>query len=548
MPNSKTQKVENSVVNEATRLKALYDLEILDTSAEERFDRIVRLAAHLAGTPIALVSLVDQDRQWFKACFGLDVCETSRSAAFCDHSIRQDTPLIVPNALNDARFAQNPLVLGEPNIRFYAGFPLILSTGEALGTLCVIDTQPRILSDAQTAGLADLAHVVMDELEMRRAALTKAREVQTVEQSAELIRETRNFYRSILDSCSEAIASYEPVRSSDGTIVDFVLTDANDAACIARGMTKAQMLGQHLLTLVPQLDTETFERYVGVVETGKPIQFDDHYVDGHYDDWFRVSAARHSDGGLIIVLSVITEEKKSQLRLKRSRDALDSFTAAVSHDLRTPLGHIAGFVELVRENLGDQLDAQNQEFMGYVVDGVDQMRRLIDAMQKHARLGQIVIDRNQVSLPSVLGDVVRRCQTQIQDLAASVTFEAPYTIAADRLLLDQLFTNLLNNALRYRSPQRPLCVRISAQETPKGLDITFEDNGIGIPEEAHQKVFDLFARLHSEAHDDRGLGIGLAMCKEIARAHGGSIEIQPMEAPGTRFVVSLPHGNAILEG
>lgn len=547
MLEQKTKKIETSAVDEATRLNALYDLKILDTSNEERFDRVVRLAAHIAGTPIALVSLIDDDRQWFKARFGLDVCETSRSVAFCDHSIQQDTPLIVPNALNDVRFAQNPLVIGEPNIRFYAGFPLILSTGEALGTLCVIDTQPRILSEDQTSSLADLATVVVDELEMRRIALTQAREVQDVAQSAQLIRETRNFYRSILDSCNEAIATYEPVYGDDGAIVDFILTDANDASCTARGMTKAQMVGQRLQTLVPELDQETFDRYVHVVETGDPIQFDDHYVDGHYDDWFRVSAARHSDGGLVIVLSVITEEKKSQLQLKRSRDALDSFTAAVSHDLRTPLGHIAGFVELVRENLENQLDEQNKEFMGYVVDGVDQMRRLIDAMQKHARLGQISIDRNTVDLASLLGDVVRRSQAEIDDLGASIEVDVPFTIAADRLLLDQLFTNLLNNALKYRSPKRPLDVRIAARKSSKGLEINFQDNGIGIPDEANEKVFNLFERLQSSDHEDTSLGIGLAMCREIVRAHGGTIDVGPTLGPGTCFVISLPQGNALLD-
>lgn len=547
MLDPKTQKVETSEVEEEKRLEALYDLEILDTSAEERFDRVVRLAAHIAGTPIALVSLVDHDRQWFKARFGLDVCETTRSVAFCDHSIQQDTPLIVSNALNDARFAKNPLVIGEPNIRFYAGFPLILSSGEALGTLCVIDTQPRILSESQTSRLVDLANVVIDELEMRRIALTRAREVQDVEQSAQLIRETRNFYRSILDSCNEAIATYEPVYSDDGSIIDFIMTDANDASCKARGMTKTQMLGQRLRTLVPELDQATFDRYVRVVETGEPIQFDDHYVDGHYDDWFRVSAARHSDGGLVIVLSVITEEKKSQLRLKRSRDALDSFTAAVSHDLRTPLGHIAGFVQLVQENLEGQLDDQNKEFMGYVVDGVDQMRRLIDAMQKHARLGQIAIDRHQVDLTSLLGDVIRRSQAQINDLGASVEVDVPYSIDADRLLLDQLFTNLLNNALRYRSPKRPLTVHITAQKTPKGVDVVFADNGIGIPEQAHDKVFNLFERLTSTDQEDTGLGIGLAMCREIVRAHGGKIEIAALDGPGTSLLISLPQGNALLD-
>lgn len=543
----KSKQEKTRALDETLRLNALRDLEILDTPPDEKFDRIVRVASQAAGTSIALLSLVDENRQWFKAKVGLDVCETERSVAFCHHSIQQHSPLIVPNAETDDRFASNPLVIGEPHIRFYAGFPLCLASGEVLGTLCVIDTQPRILSDVQIASLTDLAAIIVDELETRRSAMSRIRDTQDVQNAVQAIRETRNFYRSILDSCNEAIASYQPVHAEDGAICDFVLTDSNDAASSARGLSKQEMLGQRLLNLVPNLPPETFKRYVNVVETGTPIQFDDHYVDGHYDDWFRVSAARLSDGGLVISLSVITEQKKSQLRLKRSRDALDSFTAAVSHDLRTPLGHIAGFVELVSENLADQLDDQNKEFMGYVLDGVTQMRRLIDAMQKHARLGQMTIDRQSTDIGRVLGDVVRRCQADILSAGADLQIGEMPSIGADRLLLDQLFSNLLMNALRYRCPKRPLKITIKAEQTTKGIILYFADNGIGIAESIQEKVFNLFERGAISHDEGEGLGIGLAMCREIAKAHGGSIYLDPNAELGARFILQLPAGNALLE-
>lgn len=154
--------------DEAERLAALRRYEILDTPPEPAFDRIVRLASYVLGTPISLVSLIDESRQWFKARQGLEAEQTPRSMAFCAHAILDDDVLVVPDARADRRFADNPLVVGEPNIRFYAGAPLRTPEGHRLGTLCVIDRKPRTLDDEKRALLADLSALVVDELELRR--------------------------------------------------------------------------------------------------------------------------------------------------------------------------------------------------------------------------------------------------------------------------------------------------------------------------------------------------------------------------------------------
>lgn len=155
-------------MNELDRLQILDQYRILDTPYEEPFERIAALARLIFDTPIALISLVDDKRQWFKANIGLDVRETPREQAFCNETIRSDDVLVITDAERDRRTARNPLVTGNPYIRFYAGAPLVTPEKARLGSLCVIDRAPRLFDDRQKAILQSLAGLVMNEMELRR--------------------------------------------------------------------------------------------------------------------------------------------------------------------------------------------------------------------------------------------------------------------------------------------------------------------------------------------------------------------------------------------
>ena len=150
--------------DEGSRVDTLYDLRILDTEPEERFDRLTRLAKRLFQVPIALVSLVDENRQWFKSGQGMNTSETSRDISFCAHAILGDDILLVPDATLDERFHDNPLVADDPQIRFYAGCPLKAPNGNKLGTLCLIDREPREFSEEDKALLRDLTRMAEQEL------------------------------------------------------------------------------------------------------------------------------------------------------------------------------------------------------------------------------------------------------------------------------------------------------------------------------------------------------------------------------------------------
>ena len=192
-----------SADDEARRIASMHRYRILDTLPERAYDDIVRLASALCGTPISTVTLVDSERQWFKASLGLEDRETARDVAFCDHAIRQpDQLLVVNNATLDPRFADNPLVTGGPEIRFYAGMPLVNVDGQALGTVCVIDRQPRDLTPAQYDGLRALGRQVVALLELRRLNL----DMQRMVAEREMLHTSLLSYQRELEGQNEALA------------------------------------------------------------------------------------------------------------------------------------------------------------------------------------------------------------------------------------------------------------------------------------------------------------------------------------------------------
>jgi GAF domain-containing protein len=168
------------VVDEKARVAALDAYSIMDTLPEQLYDDVTALASLVCGTPISLVSLVDTDRQWFKSTVGTDMKETPRSVSFCAHTLSTARTLIVKDAQLDPRFMDNPAVTGAPGIRFYAGAPIVEPSGHVLGTVCVIDTEPRTLSPIQTAALEALARHTMALMEMRRTIAEYAAASQTV--------------------------------------------------------------------------------------------------------------------------------------------------------------------------------------------------------------------------------------------------------------------------------------------------------------------------------------------------------------------------------
>lgn len=229
--------------DESARLARLRACEILDTPPEESFERVTRLAAQLFDVPIAAVSLVDVDRQWFKSITGLTARQTSREVAFCAHAILGREVMEVRDATQDPRFADNPLVTGEVGIRFYAGAPLVTADGHALGSLCVIDRKPRHLTEQQRQVLADLAAMAMDAIELRNALRDATVREEATQKAKDALALSEQRQRAILHTAVDPILTID----SHG-----IIESVNPATVALFGYDEAEMIGRNVSMLMPE--------------------------------------------------------------------------------------------------------------------------------------------------------------------------------------------------------------------------------------------------------------------------------------------------------
>lgn len=300
-------------MNESDRLAALYSYNILDSLPEEEYEEITQLAAQICGTPIALISLVDHQRQWFKSNRGLSIRETPIEQSFCAHAINNpDEIYVVPDARDDQRFAHNPLVTGEPNIVFYAGSPLIDENGFALGSLCVIDQQPKHLSPSQLSALHVLAKQVVRLLELRRK--TKA------------LQESETRFRTIVEQAPMAIGQLKGRQ---------MIIDVGNSRLFEVWGKDASVLGKRLILALPELEGQPFVQILeAVYDTGQPFygnnlvaklvrhgELEEVYFD------FSYTALRSMDGqitGIMILALEVTPQVLARKALEQSEAVLKS--------------------------------------------------------------------------------------------------------------------------------------------------------------------------------------------------------------------------------
>ena len=362
--------------NEAARIAALRKYAILDTPDEPAFDRITRLAARLLGTPITTLTLVDEDRQWFKSAYGLKRRENPRELSFCAHTILSDEVMVVPDAMADPRFATNALVTGEPRIRSYAGAPLRTPDGLNLGTLCAIDTVPRQFSTDERRVLSDLAALAMDELQLRLALREKGQHLAAIDHLR------------------------AGVLVTDPSMPDNPIIFCNPGFSRMTGYAPEEVLGRNCRFLQgPETDPAVVAQIREAIEDRRLFEgvIKNRRKNGEvfWNDLL-ITPVFDADGELINFVGLqrdITEIKNAQdalaasyAELRKLQELRDNLTHMIVHDLRSPLTGVLGYLDLLKRHAAGKLDARNASYINTAFDAAENLNEMITSLLDTNRL------------------------------------------------------------------------------------------------------------------------------------------------------------------
>jgi signal transduction histidine kinase len=397
--------------NELVRLAALAEYKILDTLPEQAYDQLTELASSICNMPIALISLIDEKRQWFKSHYGVEEQETSRDIAFCAHAIHHEKVFEVKNCHEDERFYDNPLVTGPTNINFYAGAPLITPNGLRLGTLCVIDNKPSQLDSTQKKQLTIIAQQVVVQLELRKSV---------------------------------------------------------------------------------QIQNE-----------------------------------------------LLSKSKILTKTLKSKNKELEQFVYAVSHDLKSPLVTINGFTSTLAKELSTYTSEKQKHRFKRIIENVVHMGTLLTDLLQLSRIMNTEITKALLNVTQLIEMNWQRVLPEHKKSAFELVITTPLLpLWVNKTLLSQSIDNILKNAIKYRSDERDLQIKIYTKENDTSISLFISDNGIGIDKSNHERVFHIFEHINKDTHT--GTGIGLNIVKAAMEKQNGSVKLTSELDKGTCLELCFP--------
>jgi PAS domain S-box-containing protein len=533
--------------NEEERLQELLKYDILDSPQEDDFDNIVRMACQTCQAPMALITLLDDCRQWFKARVGVKFKETPKDAAFCSYAIRQSDVLVVEDTHLDARFIHNPLVTGEPFIRFYAGVPLQTPAGYNLGTLCVLAPSPRTITEEELFSLKTLARYVVQLLELRyRDKSLKDVWQELAEWRSQTERQQQVFTTAHI---AAGVGIYE-LEIHTGVL------RVSNAFCTLVGWHKEQHYKlSDFMKLVHPEDRARVE-----TEMEAAIAAKDRFVleyrcllEGGKEVFIRSSgqiicSEKGTPLRMVGVKQDISERKEYERKLEaqnqelvKVNEELDNFVYRVSHDLRAPITSVLGLTDLLlnHENEPDK----ERKMLRMIQTSLQKQDKFIRDILDYSRNSRLQISCEAINIEELAKEIIAQVMPagQADQLRVNVTKKGDGSLFTDRYRLGIILSNLLSNSFKYKkfwqqAGEAWVDIQLELNETDAVLSV--RDNGMGIKEAYIPRVFEMFYRATA---DRPGSGLGLYIVKEAVARLNGKISLSSELNVGTEVRIELPN-------
>ena len=500
---------------EQKRQISLKSFQILDTLAQEEYDEITELASFICDTPISLVSLVDEERQWFKSIKGLAVSETPRDQAFCAHAIETpDHIMEVYDTFEDDRFKNNPLVTGDPNIRFYAGAPLVTEEGYSIGTLCVIDRKPKKLSNQQKAALKTLSKQVMRLFETKRLG---HRYEAFFESSSDLIYE--------LDSDGKYLYINESFKKTLG----YDIENLKQTSCwdLVRADKKEEVRLFYIKKILAH-EKSTYYDFPIISESGDEVWISQS-VDYEYDD----------KGNIIKIYAIA----RDITQIREAQEEQDNLIGVIAHDLKSPLNQIYGLTELLQTELTGEGPEYNQMIKKIVKDSRKMIENLVylKSYEKNNYQPEYETFNTEEFYKQKFKSFEQRAAHKSIKLIGKYKSDKQL-INSDVQAINRIVDNLLSNAIKFS--KRGSFVVFSLKYFNNKLEILVEDQGPGFTIEDKQKVFSKFQKLSAKPTDgESSTGLGLSIVDTLVQGLGGTINLESEQNKGAIFLINITSKN-----
>lgn len=508
---------------------------LAERDEKEKLEPLTKLAAYICDAPISVITLSDKSGQRLISNFGLDIKETVKCVSFCRYTEKANTIFEVKDAQADKRFCNSSLVIGPPYIRFYAGVPLVNSEGQTLGSLCVVDKEPRELSPSQKRGLETLAGQVMLHFELRQ-------------QRAEMEASER-YYRELVNHTEGLFCTHD----MEGNILSL-----NPASAKSMERTEESLLGVNLSELLAPYLKNIFGAYLKRIAEQKITEGVMHVISATGKDryWAYRNVRIDSPGRPSYVVGLsqdITERIRLEKELKKAkrdemelRKSKELFFASMSHELRTPLNAISGYSKLL---LSKNLLKTEKKYINAIHSAGQNLLTVVNDILDVGKLEADKMSFEEIPFDprAVISSVVNLLKLQANEkgikIVQKIDANVPVLVSGDPVRLNQILINLVGNALKFTEKGR-ITIQLDSREIENGKTFfifSVKDTGIGIAKDNIPALFNAYSQTGTDiTRKYGGSGLGLAIVKQLTEKQGGTIAVKSQLGKGSSFIVAIP--------